>query len=502
MVESLNLRPSKEDLRDVLQAALQQGGDFADIFIEKKMMSGIGCEDNKIERLTTGVDIGAGIRVIAGEATAYAYTNDVSKEGLLHAAEVASHAAKGGGAVQPIDLREVLSPVEINVELRPDQVSIEDKVEKVLAANKHARSLDERIKQVTVGYGDIVQEVQIANSDGDYVEDERIRSRFVVHAVAADGPVIQTGYEALGGVRGFEIFQEKTPEELAKNAVDRALLMLTAKPAPSGRMAVVMSGEAGGTMVHEACGHGLEADLVQKGLSVYAGKLGEEVASPLVTVIDDGTISGKYGTIRFDDEGVPGQRNVLIDKGRLTSFMYDRFTARKEGRTSTGNGRRESYQHKPVPRMTNTLIAAGDEDPEKIIKDTKHGLFVKKMGGGQVNTTNGDFVFDVAEGYIIENGEIKHAVRGATLTGNGPEVLQQIDRVGDDLGFAIGTCGKEGQGVPVSDAQPTLRIASLVVGGTAGGSGNDAEASGQAGELRRISVQELLHGGEGRIRRL
>lgn len=224
-------------------------------------------------------------------------------------------------------------------------------------------------------------------------------------------------------------------------------------------------------MVHEACGHGLEADLVQKGLSVYAGKVGQEVAARMVSVIDDSSLARKNGTFRFDDEGNLGRKNVLIDKGVLKGYMYDRLTAQKDGVEPTGNGRRESYQHKPIPRMTNTYIASGDHDPEAIIKDTPQGLLIKKMGGGQVNTTTGDFVFDVQEGYIIKNGEVQYPVRGATLTGNGPEVLMNIDMVGNDLGFAIGTCGKDGQGVPVSDAQPTIRIKTITVGGTGSGDG-------------------------------
>ncbi len=248
--------------------------------------------------------------------------------------------------------------------------------------------------------------------------------------------------------------------------------MLEAKPAPAGKMPVVMAGEAGGTMVHEACGHGLEADLVQKKLSVYANRQGQMVAAENVTVIDDATIDGKYGFFRFDDEGVPGQRTVLIKNGELTDYMYDRLTAMKEGRASTGNGRRESYQDKPIPRMTNTIIAPGRDDPEQIIKNVKNGLLVKKMGGGQVNTTNGDYVFDVAEGYFIKDGEIAWPVRGATLTGNGPETLQIVEMVGSDLGYTIGTCGKDGQGVPVSDAQPTMLLKELVVGGTAHGDEN------------------------------
>lgn len=218
-------------------------------------------------------------------------------------------------------------------------------------------------------------------------------------------------------------------------------------------------------MIHEACGHGLEADLVQKQLSVYAGKIGQKVASELVTVIDDATLPNKYGSFSYDDEGNPSQRTVLIENGILKGYMYDYLTAKKEGKTSTGNGRRESYRDRPIPRMTNTFIAPGNSDPEEIIRSVEKGFYVKKMGGGQVNTTNGDFVFDVTEGYLIEKGQITEPVRGATLTGNGPEVLQMIDMVGNDQGFAIGTCGKDGQGVPVSDAQPTIRIPELTIGG-------------------------------------
>ncbi|NLK52224.1 MAG: TldD/PmbA family protein [Syntrophomonadaceae bacterium] len=458
---------AKDVLKEVLSAALSNGGDFADIFVERRRTSVVFCEDNRIERVNTGLDVGAGIRVIQGENTAYAYTNDLSKTGLNEAARIASHAVKGENKDLSFDLRTVTSPVELKVAERPEAVKIDRKVDEVEKANQVARAVDPRIRQVAVSYGDVVQKVVMANSEGRYVEDERIRTRFVVNAVAAEGSVIQTGYEAVGGHVGYELFKEKgaSPEQVAEAAARRALLMLGARPAPAGRMPVVMSGEAGGTMVHEACGHGLEADAIQKQLSVYAGKVGQLVASELVSVVDDATLSGKYGSFRFDDEGVPGQRKILIDHGELKGFMYDGLTARKEGRTSTGNGRRESFHHRPLPRMTNTYIKAGQEDPEKIIRDTRKGLLVKKMGGGQVNTVNGDFVFDVSEGYLIQDGEIGAPVRGATLTGNGPEVLRIVERVGKDLGFGIGTCGKDGQGVPVSDAQPTLSIRELVVGG-------------------------------------
>lgn len=455
----------KKDLCEILEVALSRGGDFAEIYLEEKKTTSIACEDDKIERVVSGTDIGAGIRVIMGENTLYAYTNDLSKEGLKEVAELVSRAVQGRNRDLNLDLRKIKPELDFPIVKRPDEEAIDDKVEVVQKANKTARSIDERIKQVTVGYGDVIQKVTIANSLGNIVEDERIRTRLVVNAVAAEGNVIQTGYEAIGGFAGFEYLEEKSPEDLARQAAERALLMLQAKPAPAGKMPVVMSGEAGGTMVHEACGHGLEADLVQKKLSVYAGKEGQQVASELVTVVDDATLQGKYGSFRFDDEGNPAEKTVLIENGILKGYMYDYLTAKKAGCKSTGNGRRESYQARPLPRMTNTMIAPGKSKAEDIIKDTKKGLFVKKMGGGQVNTTTGDFVFDVTEGYLIEDGKITSPVRGATLTGNGPEALKIVDAVGRDLGFAIGTCGKDGQGVPVSDAQPTIRIPELIVGG-------------------------------------
>ncbi|SMB94753.1 microcin-processing peptidase 2. Unknown type peptidase. MEROPS family U62 [Desulfonispora thiosulfatigenes DSM 11270] len=456
----------KKLLKEILDVSLSKGADFAEIFIEEKQTTGISCEEKKIERINSGMDIGAGIRVIAGESTAYTFTNELTKEKLLEIAEVASKVAKGSKKNTSLDFTVPSPVVEFDIEIRPDQVNIDDKVDKIKICDSACRSVDEKIKQVSVGYGDVLQKVTIANSNGVFVEDERIRTRFVCNAIANDGKSIQTGFSSLGGTRGFEIFKHNDPKDLGVEAANRAVLMLSAEGSPSGKMPIVMAAEAGGTMVHEACGHGLEADLVQKGLSVYANKKGEKVASSAVTVVDDATIAHKYGSYRYDDEGNKGQKNVLIKDGILENYMYDYLTATKDKRESTGNGRRQSYQERPIPRMTNTYIAKGNDDPEKIVKSTKHGLFVKKMGGGQVNTTNGDYVFDVAEGYLIENGEITKPVKGATLTGNGPETLQMIEMVGNDLGYAIGTCGKEGQGVPVSDAQPTMKIKELIVGGT------------------------------------
>ena len=458
----------KDTLSEVLHVALTNGGDFADVYVEHKKMTGIGCEDGKIERIHSGIESGAGIRVLLGDITSYAYTNDLSREGLLKAAAIVSHAVSGqGGEQKDFVLQSVVSPVKFAVLQRPDQVGTEQKVQAVRAADVAARSVDRsKIKQVMVGYSDVVQQVTVANSRGYFVEDERIRTRLVVNAVAVDGAVIQTGYEAVGSHSGFELLERHKPEDVGTAAARRAVQMLNARPAPAGKMPVVLAGEAGGTMVHEACGHGLEADLVQKGLSVYAGKKGQQVAAPCVTVVDDATLPDRYGSYSFDDEGVPARKVVLIENGILQDFLYDRLTAHRDGVESNGHGRRESYQHKPIPRMANTYIAPGQDDPAQIIRDAGNGLLVKKMGGGQVNTTTGDFVFDVAEGYLIEGGAVGPLVRGATLTGNGPAVLRTIEAVGSDLGFTIGVCGKDGQGVPVSDAQPTIRIKELVVGGT------------------------------------
>lgn len=462
--------PDRRLLKEVIDAAMVRGGDFADVFIEERQSTFITLEDGKVEKVHSGLDRGAGVRVLSGESTAYAYTNDLSREGLMNAADIASRAVGGGGAIRARELQIDTLPAAAG----PDGVPLEDKVAAVTAADKAARAVDAAIKQVIVGYGDLVQRVTVANSEGVFMEDDRTRIRFTVNAVAAEGAVIQTGFEAIGTTAGFRAaFEEHPPEDLARTAARRAAALVKARPAPAGRMPVVLSGEAGGTMVHEACGHGLEADLVQKGLSVYGGEKSSRVAAETVTVIDDATLPDKYGSYRFDDEGIKARPVVLIENGYLRDFLYDRKTAAKERKESNGHGRRESYQHKPIPRMANTYIAPGKVPPEAIIREVKSGFLVKKMGGGQVNTTNGDFVFDVAEGYLIQDGDVGPLVRGATLTGNGPEVLKKVALVGRDLGFTVGTCGKDGQGVPVSDAQPTLLVPELIIGGTGNGGRRD-----------------------------
>jgi TldD protein len=452
---------------DILSTALDNGGDFAEIFLERKSSTSFSCEDDKVEKVVSGVDYGAGMRLIVGDKTLYAHTNEVSADGLMKLAKRVSDAV----TAKPLANTEDFAPerFEAAPEIAPWNVPVSDKVGLVLAANEAARSFDQRIRQVLVRYGDSLQDVTIANSSGGFWEEQRVQSVFVVNVIAAEDGLIQTGYEPVGGSVGFELFEENDSREIALRAARRAILMLEADKAPTGVMPVVIGSEAGGTMIHEAVGHGLEADLVQKGLSRFAGKLGERVASDVVTVVDDGTMPRKRGSSAIDDEGTPASRTVLVEDGVLKSYLHDLMTAKKDSAPPTGNGRRESFRHKPIPRMTNTMIMPGKSDPEGIIADTKQGLYVRKMGGGQVNTVNGDFMFEVSEGYLIQDGKIGPAVRGAALVGNGLDVLQGIDLVGSDHGFAVGTCGKDGQGVPVSDAQPTVRIRELTIGGTAAG---------------------------------
>jgi len=460
--------------RKILSEALREGGEFADLFFEQTQSTAIICEEDRIEKVISGLDIGVGLRLLLAGRTIYSFTNQISEEALFDLARRIGRVVREDGEGRAIDdthLRGSVPPSSqisnplFPVEKHPRGVSIGEKVSVVKRANDVARGFDPHVRQVKVLYRDVSQILSIANSEGVLVEGERTGTVFSVQVVSAKGDVVQTGYEAAGGTMGFELFDLHPPEEVAEVATKRSLLMLSARKAPMGRMAVVLSSEAGGTMIHEAIGHGLEADLAQQGLSVYSGKIGEKVASSLITVVDDPTLPQKRGSYGFDDEGVASQRTLLVEEGILKGYLYDRLTALKDGVQSTGNGRRESYQQKPIPRMSNTMIVAGKMKPEEIIHSVEKGLFVKKMGGGQVNTVNGDFVFEVSEGYLIEKGKIGEPVRGAILTGNGPQVLKDIDRVGNDLGFGIGTCGKDGQGVPVADAQPTLRIPDLVVGG-------------------------------------
>jgi TldD protein len=459
-------RVPDELLSRIIKKALSNGGDYADVFIEYEKPLSIQLEDDKIEKLSSGTDSGIGVRVIFGNKSAFAYSNNFSEGSLTGLAETVSRAVKVGNKNEvTFDLTRLKPSVDFKIKYPPNEVEIKRKVALVENANRVAKAISPKVKQVSIVYRDSLQNICVATSDGVIAEDERIYSLALIHVIAAEGDVLQTGYEPVGGFQGFELFEENPFEEIAVKAAGKALNMLKARKAPGGRMPVVISSEAGGTMIHEAIGHGLEADLVQQGLSVYSNKIGQQIASPLITIIDDSTLQGKRGSFRFDDEGVKSQRRILVKDGVLNGYMHSMLTAKKDGVPSTGNGRRQSYKHRPIPRMSNTFIAQGKGDPEEIVKSVEKGFFVKKMGGGQVNTVTGEFVFEVSEGNMIEKGQVGESVRGATLIGNGPEVLNSIDMVGNDLGFAIGTCGKDAQGVPVSDAMPTVRIPEMVVGG-------------------------------------
>ncbi|MBI4823837.1 MAG: TldD/PmbA family protein [Nitrospirae bacterium] len=460
----------RELLSKIIKKTLSKGGDYADVFVEWRQPTYIQLEDKKIEKVVSGTEFGVGIRLLWSGKTAYAYCNDVSRKTLLETAGILGKAIKSTPSehrVIDLDLRIKTPSLNFQIKLPPEGIAMERKINLVRSANDTAWAVDKRIKQVSVIYRDSVQKVQVATSEAEIAEDERIHTVFIINVVAEEDGIIQTGYETAGGLIGFELFDETPVEGLSIKAGGRAIMMLKARRAPAGRMPAIVSSEAGGTMIHEAIGHGIEADLAEQGLSSFSGKIGTQVASSLITVIDDSTLPNKRGSFRFDDEGTPSQRTVLVKDGVLISYMHDKLTAMKAGVSPTGNGRRQSYEFRPIPRMTNTFIASGISSSKDVLKATKNGLFVKKMGGGQVNTITGDFVFDVLEGYLIEEGSIGEPVRGATLTGNGPEVLMSIDMVSSDLGFSIGTCGKDSQGVPVSDAMPTVRIPEIVVGGEA-----------------------------------
>jgi TldD protein len=454
-------------LERVLSTALVGGGDMAEVFAEDAVSASALLDDRRIEELSSGRSRGAGIRVVEGETTGFAHTADLSEEGLLAAARAAAAVARqGGDGVRTVTL-DPLSSHGRGERTAPDSVDKARKLELLTRADDAARAAGDAISQVQVGCGDSRRRILVANSDGLLAQDEQIRTRFNVMCVANGDTGMQTGYESLARTEGYEIFERHRVEDIAATAAARSLTKLSARPAPSGEVPIVLAGGSGGILFHEACGHGLEADHIVKDASVYTGQVGQLVASPLVTLVDDGTVLGEWGNFAFDDEGNVPQRNVLIENGVLTDYMWDWLRARKEGRASSGNGRRQSYQHLPMVRMTNTYLLAGREDPDEIVAQTPSGIYVKKLGGGQVNTATGDFVFGTTEAYLIENGRITEPLRDANLIGNGPEVLRRIDAVGTDFDMTPGTCGKDGQSVPVGCGQATLRITGVTLGGTA-----------------------------------
>lgn len=459
---------SKKVIENVITAALDVGGDYAEIFVEDRMSNSITTVGGIVENSISGRDYGIGIRVFDGFNSVYGYTNDNSEENLV---KVARDIAKALNYKKTdLELNFLKSDVKnLNkIVTMPIGVNKNKKIQLLKRVNKASMDYDELITQVSGSYFDEEQKILVANSDGLLKEDMRVRTRIFGQAIASKDGEMQVGYDAPGASKGFEFYDEIDVEEIGLEASRIAKTMVMAKNCPSGKMPVIIHNAFGGVLFHEACGHGLEATSVAKGNSVFANRLGEQVASPLVTAIDDGTMENEWGTLSIDDEGEETKKNILIEDGILKSYLVDKLNARKMNHKVTGSARRESYKYQPTSRMNNTYIANGDSSFEEIIKNTEDGLFAKKLGGGSVNPATGEFNFSVMEGYMVRNGEIEEPVRGATLIGSGIEVLEKIDMVGDNLKLGQGMCGSLSGSVPVNVGQPTIRVRDITVGGRGG----------------------------------
>jgi TldD protein len=457
--------------RDILQRtideALSRGGAFAEVFVEDRATSSATLDQRRVEQLSSGRDRGAGIRVVVGETTGFAHTADLSEAGLRAAARAAASVARDAGGAREAALGHLRRHDSAAV-IEPDSVAKANKIELLRLADDVARSEGSSITQVQVALGDSTRRFVVANSEGVFASDHQVRTRFNVSCVATGDTGMQTGYRPVAGTRGFELLSADVIEEAARGAARQAITKLAARPAPSGDLPVVLASGSGGILFHEACGHGLEADAIVKQASVYGGKVGQQVASRLVTLVDDGTVAGEWGYLAVDDEGHESSRSVLIENGVLTDYMWDYLRARKEGGRVSANGRRQSYQHLPLVRMTNTYLLEGDADADEIVAQTPYGVYVAQLGGGQVNTATGDFVFGMTSAFLIENGKITTPLRDCNLIGNGPEILRRVDAVASDFSMTPGTCGKDGQQVPVGCGQATMRLTSITVGGAAG----------------------------------
>jgi TldD protein len=448
----------------VLERALSRGGDFAELFCEERQGFTLSIDESRVERPQSGSERGAGVRVIDGEVTRFAHVDGLAEEDLMRAAEGLA-SALSGDATEPLALKAAAPPELQEIRIDPSSVPADRKAEVLRELDERARSAGSEVAQASASYSEGRRRVAVFNSEGLEASDDRTRVRLGVQVVARKNGTVETGFETLGEVRGFELL-DGDPGRIADQAASKALKLLGADPAPAGEMTVVVGGGFGGVLFHEMTGHGLEADAVQKGASVYAGKLGEAVAQPLLTAYDDGRLPGEWGSDAIDDEGTPTQKTRVIEDGRLIAFLHDRRSAERDGVASTGNGRRESFRHLPIPRMTNTYIAPGEAEPEAIIGEVEKGFYAVSFAGGQVDPATGDFVFGVNEGYLIEGGKVTRPCRGATLVGNCLQALAAIDAVGNDFWMKTGICGKGGQKVPVGTGQGHVRIAAMTVGGT------------------------------------
>jgi TldD protein len=445
--------------------ARARGGDFAELSAAARLGFAISLDDGRVERPQGGRERGACVRVVQGDSTYYGHVDGLAEEDLLRVAESASQALHAE-ARAPAALQAARPAASHAIEIRPEQVEVERKADVLRACDEHARGSSAEVTQVRVGYVEGRRQVEVFGSDGRAAADDRTRVRLSAQVVARRDGRVETGGDTRGRHQGWELVAAE-PERVADKAARRALTLLDAVDAPTGRLPVVVGNAFGGVLLHEAVGHGLEADAVQKRASVYAGRLGEQLAGSFVTAYDDGSRANEWGSDGIDDEGTPTQRTTVIEEGRLTAYLYDLVTARRDGAQPTGNGRRESFRHLPQPRMTNTFFAPGDATAEDLIGEIERGLYAVSFGGGQVEPATGDFVFGVSEGYLIENGKVTAPVRGATLVGNGIDALAAVDGIAADLDIASGYCGKGGQTVPAGVGQPHVRIRELTVGGTA-----------------------------------
>jgi len=459
------------DLERYLSEALSAGGEYADLYFEHLSTSSISMDEGIVKSATEGVTLGVGVRVIAGERTGYAYSDDLSPEKIRKAARVAACIARGPATIVKTGFEEAQRHDLYPMLRAPHEMGLYERVDLVKRANQAARAYDARVFQVQASYADSLRDVLVATSEGRLSFDRQPMARMGVTVLARQGDGDpQEGHSGGGGRVTLDYFlTEKTPEYFAHEAARQAIVQLGATEAPAGEMTVVLGPGWPGILLHEAVGHGLEADFNRKKVSAFSGRVGQQVASPLCTVIDDGTIGNRRGSLNVDDEGVATQRNVLIENGILRGYLQDKLSSRSMHSQSTGSGRRESYQQIPMPRMTNTYMLAGESDPEEIIRSVPRGIYCTTFGGGQVDITSGNFVFAANESYLIENGRLTRPVRGASLIGNGPEALKYVSMVGRDLKLdeGVGICSKEGQHVPVGVGIPTLKIDKMTVGGTA-----------------------------------
>ena len=456
---------SKSTAEAVLLSAVSNGAEFAEVFVENNIKNTLGVVNGNVERANSGVDSGCGIRIINGDRVVYVYTNKLDKDNLVRLAKESAEVIKGTSSIKNIVLCDKEYKKLYTPKIMPVDVKKSEIINMLKAGSSAAYGYNDLITQTNISYLDSTQNVIIANSEGLWAEDERVRTRVFVSAVASEGNEKQTGYFGPGALKGFEFYDTINIEEIAKEAARSAVTMLKAENCPSGKMPVIMDNGFGGVIFHEACGHGLEAAAISKNASVFANKISQKIASDKLTAIDDGTIAGSWGRINVDDEGIASQKNILIENGVLKNYMVDRYNGSLIGMKPTGSSRRESYKYVPVSRMTNTYIAAGTDKKEDIIADTEYGLYAKYMGGGSVNPASGDFNFAVSEAYIVRNGKICEPVRGATLIGKGAEVLLNIDRISDNLALAEGMCGASSGSVPVCVGQPMLRVQNITVGG-------------------------------------